>query len=115
MTGVLNENMAANHLILISLCSGETADTRGETCGEEELEVDPGGARQGKNYLCVGSEHQSASHSPAHSHLHVHTHSESQWSRAFSPPYHMKFQSMSLDGLLGALNMELLSACKYCI
>lgn len=87
MTGVLNENMAANHLILISLCSGETADMRGETCGGEELEVDPGGARQGKNDLRVGSGHQSASHSPAHSHLH--THSESQWSRAFSPPYHI--------------------------
>lgn len=31
MAGVLNENMLANHLILISLCSTETVDTEGES------------------------------------------------------------------------------------
>lgn len=66
MTGVLSENMAANHLILISLCSGETADMRGETCGGEEL---------GKWTQLVQV-------------LHTH-HSEGQWSIAFSLPHNM--------------------------
>lgn len=43
MTGVLNENMAANHLILISFCSGETANMKAGTCGGKGVKVGPSG------------------------------------------------------------------------
>lgn len=57
MTGVLSENMAANHLILISLWSRETADMRWEgrrqTWGGEEQGRGPSWCAANRNELCA--------------------------------------------------------------
>lgn len=88
MTGVLSENMAANHLILIFLCSRETADMRGKTRDggrSWEVEVGSGGAN------CASAQNIKVPHT------HLHTDSKGQWSIAFSLS-HLR-HGISLDGL----------------
>ena len=81
MSRALSENTAANHLILISLCSRETADTRGwEPAAGRSREVDPGGVRP-TEISCVSA----LSIQMSHTHLHTHTNTHLDTVKVTSP------------------------------
>lgn len=107
--------MAANHSILISLCSGETANKRWETCSGGGGSSKWTQVVQGRLKLPVCQQSIKVPHTHLHTGTYTHTQNQLVYGFLNQTTNMIRHEiSESITRLLEAMNMKLLTACKYC-